>query len=197
MIDATERWRLFIAIELDEQARRIFTAAIAACRQAEVPARWVDPRLAHLTVLFLGDVPPEKTGRIGRALTSVTARYPRIELSTARLGAFPEGRNARVIWVGIEDPTGRLRRLYGELRTAIGAIGLPVESRPFHPHLTVGRARAGVVVPAPALDAARSTFARVPAAVFPLRELALIRSELGPGGPRYTTLHTAPVGPHG
>lgn len=190
-------WRLFVAVELDEDARRLFVAAIDACRGARVPARWVDPRLAHLTVVFLGEVAPARIEAIAGVLAEVAARHPAFTLTTGPLGAFPSERRPRVIFAGIADPVGRLGRLALELGAGLRELGLPVERRPFHPHLTIGRVRAGTVVPERAFDAARAAFARVPLATIPVRELCLIRSEPGRDGPRYTTLATALLGTAG
>lgn len=193
IVSPRKHWRLFVAVDLGTDGQRVFSAAVDAGRRAAIPARWVDSRLAHLTLVFLGDTLPDRVGAIGRALIAVAARYPTLPLTTGPLGAFPNARTPRVIWIGVEEPAGRLRQLQRDLATALRALDLPLERGPYHPHLTVARARHGSGIPAPALAAARAAFAHVPPASFPVRALQLIRSELGRDGPRYTSLLTAPV----
>lgn len=186
-------WRLFIAVELDDAARRLFVAGVDACREAGLPARWVDPRLAHLTVVFLGEVAVARTDAIAGVLAAVAARHRAFTVTTGPLGAFPTERRPRVIYVGIADPAERLGRLALELADAVRELGVPVNRRPFHPHLTIGRVRAGAGVSQPGFDAARAAFGHVSVAAIPVRELCLIRSELSRDGALYTTLATAPL----
>lgn len=192
--DDVGAWRLFIAVDLDCNARRLLVAAVDACRAAEVAARWIDPRLAHLTVVFLGEVASGCAATIAGVLAAVAARQPAFTLTTGALGAFPTERRPRVIFAGVIDARKTLARLARELGDDLRALGLSVERRPFHPHLTIGRIRTGTVVPERAFDAARARFDRVPPVALPVRELRLIRSELGRDGVRYTTLATAPLG---
>jgi 2'-5' RNA ligase len=108
------------------------------------------------------------------------------------VGAFPNFRRARVVWMGVEsDP--RLELLHHDLEVACGDAGFEVEGRPFRPHITLARVRAPL-----ALDRARP-FARAArrvayAASEEVRALGLLESTLGSGGARYRRVHAASLG---
>jgi RNA 2',3'-cyclic 3'-phosphodiesterase len=187
-------WRLFVAIDLGEEARRALTGAQEAGRRAGLPVRWVAPGGAHLTLKFLGSTDRALVGPIGTALGAVAARHRPLSLRTGPPGAFPNPRRPRVLWLGLDGALDRLAALQGDVEDALADLGFPREARAFRPHLTLGRAREGAAWPGP--DAFAAAFAGVPkvAAPLPVERIHLMRSELGPGGARYTTLHDAPLG---
>ena len=56
------------------------------------------------------------------------------------IGAFPNFRRARVVWMGVaQDP--RLELLHHDIEVACEAFGFEVEGRPFRPHLTLARVK--------------------------------------------------------
>jgi 2'-5' RNA ligase len=82
---------------------------------------------------------------------------------------------------------GIMERLARAVEDAAREAAFVPETRPFRPHLTVARARRADRPRAP-----RSPFAG--AAESEVRELGLYRSELLPGGARYTRLERFPLG---
>lgn len=192
---STARWRLFVAIDLGEEARAALVAAQAACRKLALPVRWVDPAGAHLTLKFLGDTDADRVDALAAALRTVVAAQEPFALRTGGLGAFPNARRPRVLWLGLAGDLERLARLHRALEAALAGLGFPPEERPFRPHLTLGRFREGArpdrVDDLAAVIAASS---RWPAASLLVDAVRLMRSELGPGGARYTSLAVAPLG---
>jgi RNA 2',3'-cyclic 3'-phosphodiesterase len=57
------------------------------------------------------------------------------------LGGFPELRNPRVIWCGLEGDLPMLESLQEKVESACIQAGFAPEERSFHPHLTLGRVR--------------------------------------------------------
>jgi 2'-5' RNA ligase len=137
--------RLFVAVELDEAAM-----TQAASLQTELRRRtaafpsakltWVDPRRAHLTVRFIGEVPAETVSGIRKALTSPIPVAP-FRLACQGLLAIPSPRRPRVIACGIGDGREALSQVETVVSARLGAAGIPRESRPYRPHLTLARLR--------------------------------------------------------
>ncbi len=193
-----EPWRLFVAVELSEEVRGALAEAQAVYRRrSDPPVRWVDPRGAHLTLKFLGDVAAERVQALADALAAVAAVHAPFQLSTGPAGVFPSPRRPRVLWLGVDGPVEYLEDLQQDVEFALQGLGFPLEGRPYRPHLTLGRVRDGVTGDLPGLAGALEELRRATPAPLPVEELRLMRSELGRGdrgGPRYTALAVAPLG---
>lgn len=173
--------RLFAALPLPETARAPLAEAADALRQDGWPVRWVDAPLMHLTLKFYGDVTDERAAAIADALAGATDGVGAVLLEIAGLGTLPGGRAARVIVANVE-PAPALELLQHRVERASEAVGVPVEGRPFRPHVTLGRVRQGERLPA----AARAKLARRAVAAAGLAErVELYESRAGAGGPRY------------
>jgi len=183
--------RAFIAIPLpgtllDE------LAALQRRLEKQVPpysVRWVNPHGIHLTLQFLGDTPVEKLPAIQEALAAVAQNAPSCTFTVGGLGCFPNPRRPRVVWVGVQEPTGRLAALQDAIEEAMEHFGYTPEGRGFTPHLTLGRVQRR----ASNREAAQVGEAITGAPVGQLAEVAadrfaLIRSVLKPTGAEYTTL---------
>jgi 2'-5' RNA ligase len=105
-------------------------------------------------------------------------------------GCFPNRRNPRVFWVGIEDDSGELLRLQKRIDAVMVRFGVEPESRPFHPHVTLGRATGGKNMERLLTIMETITFVSRPVL---LSEIAVVRSTLKPSGSVYATLQTFPL----
>jgi 2'-5' RNA ligase len=115
-----------------------------------------------------------------------------MEMSVREIGAFPNFRRARVVWIGVEQER-RLELLHHDLELACERVGFEVEGRPFRPHVTLARVRNPL--PADRLKAfarvARSVRVR---AIVPVERITLFESILAPSGARYRCVHSATLG---
>jgi 2'-5' RNA ligase len=148
-----------------------------------VPERW------HLTLLFLGAVPPAAVPPLLAAAVPAVAATPPLTLRLAGGGRFGSLRRPQVAWAGLEGDVEPLVELAARLLAAAGALGLPVEDRPFRPHLTLGRWRPR----APADGALPDRLAGYRGLDWPVTEVCLLESHLGPK-PTYETVGAWPVG---
>jgi len=183
--------RLFIAVNLPSDERDRLQREAGVLRAARLPVRWVSADALHLTLKFLGEVADARVPEIEQAMTRVAGELPPFELELRGLGAFPNLRTPRVVWVGVHAPP-ELARLAGGVEDAMAGLGYPHEDRPFSPHLTLGRAdrdaRADDFRPLAAL-AAEFTFRAEVAA----RSVDLMRSHLSSRGARYERMLAAPL----
>ena len=183
--------RLFVAINLPDAVRNAIYADAARLRAASPGVKWVAPSLLHLTLKFLGQQDDSLVGEFERGLASVASRHPRLEVQTRELGAFPNFRRPRVVWVGMTG-TEALAALAGDVDRMFATFGIAAESRPFRAHLTLGRVKHEMTaVEARTLEAAARA-ARRPRG-FSVRTIDLMQSELGPGGSKYSVLAAVPL----
>lgn len=196
-------WRLFIAVPLPPAVRDQVAAIIDHLRPTDLPVRWIDPDNGHLTLHFIGETEPEIAELLRMALGIAVTGHEAFDLRTADPGAFPSIRRPRVLWLGLWGPTHRLEALYNDIGDFLDDFGLEIEDAPFHPHITLGRMRAGEGVKIGQLpDQVRDAFAELAdrdlarsdrAVPFPVTEVQLVRSHLGQEGPRYEVLATYPL----
>jgi 2'-5' RNA ligase len=181
--------RLFLAINLTPQVRREVSAATAVLRECAPKASWVDESLLHLTLKFLGEQPEHRVDDIQAAVALVAGRHRELVMALGGIGAFPNFRRARVVWMGIAQEA-RLELLHHDVEIECEKLGIEVEGRPFRPHLTLARVKHSLTegeVKALA-RAARETDYRTD---FIVRSIDLMRSDATATGPAYTTLVSA------
>jgi 2'-5' RNA ligase len=188
--------RLFIAVDLDAAAREAIGAEQkrlgAAIRQGEGSnLKWVRPEQIHLTLMFLGEVKEATAHSVVAAMQQPIAQPP-FDLEFAGAGVFPPRGAPNVLWIGVTGGAREVVEQQCELARRVGELGIAIEQRPFHPHLTLARWRAsrpsdrGRV-----LSAARDgLIARVH-----VDHAALYWSHLSAAGPTYTPLARATLTP--
>ena len=194
--------RTFIAIELDQELKATL-AGIRACLRSAVPpraVRWVQPDGIHLTLKFLGDTPLDKVEQVKSALAQAAEQVPAFTITVGGVGCFPDARRPRVVWIGVQEPSGSLARLCQAVESQVAPLGFPTEKRPFSPHLTLGRVQRyassgevrdiGQAVAALAAEMAGTQDAMAVSVV------AYIKSDLRPSGAVYTTLVEARLQGH-
>lgn len=134
-----ERLRLFVAASVPCDVLDAAEAAVAPLEESFPGARWVDIANQHVTLKFLGWAPASQLDAIVAACGSAVSAHEGAQLTLGELGAFPSRTRVRVLWLGVEDPSGLLARLAAALDRALEPFGFPVEARAFTPHLTLAR----------------------------------------------------------
>jgi RNA 2',3'-cyclic 3'-phosphodiesterase len=181
--------RLFIAIDLPEDVKRLLGELQARLRQHTQALRWGDPRGTHLTLKFLGSTPAGAVPRIVAALEQAVAGRSTFALHTERLGVFPNLKRPRVVWLGVGGDLPALRSLQADVERYVAPLGFPTEQRVFSPHLTLGRS---LKDPSPAqlasIGHALQQTEVLQSIVLSVNGIVLMRSELRPQGAHYTAL---------
>jgi 2'-5' RNA ligase len=103
--------------------------------------RWVRPQGIHLTWKFLGDIREELVETILGAMETGLSDCAPLDSDAGGLGAFPNMRKPRVLWVGLDDSGRKLAGIYERVETVFDRLNFERERRAFHPHLTLGRVK--------------------------------------------------------
>ena len=188
--------RSFIAIPVPDEGIQALQAVVQDF-DAEIGRhmRWVRPEGIHLTLKFMGNIPAGMVDRVLADLPTVTAKFSPFKVGISGFGAFPNLRQPRVLWAGLDGDLAILASMQLAVDDAVGNLGLPKEQRDFSPHLTLGRVRRevtdgqlrkiGEVVSAANLADSPSWTASA---------VNLMRTELDPAGSRHYLVGSATIG---
>ena len=170
--------RLFIGIPLAGEVRAELSAKVAELRRGGEDLRWSAPEAWHITLQFLGNADAKQIDCLKASLSEVHS--PPLPVRLGALGAFER---AGVVFVDVEVRP-ELAALQQKVVAATAKCGFVPEDRPFHPHITLARAKGRTRlrgVPAP-----RSRHDNSPRFTpFEAREILLYESFTGEGGSRY------------
>ena len=184
--------RLFLAINLPPDVRHAIAEASAPLRAAAPALSWIREPQLHLTVKFLGDQPEELAPRIAEAMNAVAGRNRVVDVEIGGVGAFPNFRRPRVVWIGV-SPEPKLELLHHDVESACESLGMPLDGKHFRRHLTLARVKPRAAKP----DALRSLAQAAKAVSFVeevvITSLDLMESELTTVGSRYRLLASSPL----
>jgi RNA 2',3'-cyclic 3'-phosphodiesterase len=179
--------RTFIAVPLPKECQILLEQMQQSLRACQAEVRWVAIPFIHLTLKFLGEVDPEAISKLNVLLSEICKSEHRFELRLRGFGCFPNVKNPRIIWCGIEGETDSLLRLQHIVEYAGTKLGFAPEDRPFHPHLTLGRIQ-GRRNLQPLMD--RIAEGSDLACGFHADHFQIYKSSLKPQGAVYTVLNT-------
>jgi len=181
--------RLFVALSLSPELRANLASLLDEFKRADPKPRWIIPENLHVTLKFIGHVGLDKLPEIESALAAIRAPQS-FAVKFSGIGFFPDERRPAVIWTGMAAPP-ELKRLAHEIDAAMGSCGIPLDTRPLQPHLTLARLKETP------LNAALGTLAqRNKDLVFGtlwVNQFDLVESKLKSSGAEYTTLRSFPL----
>lgn len=185
------RLRLFFALDTPPTVRTPVATLLRTLQEARADVRWEPTSKLHATVRFLGDTDSQLLEPLSGTASSLASASPLPRILYRGVGAFPDTRHPRIVWIGMEDPEGTLHTLHRTLEQGLATLGIEPEKRAFHPHLTLGRVRGDRNLPHLIRLLENCTFESEPAS---LTELLLMKSDLHPSGSVYTILQAFPFG---
>jgi 2'-5' RNA ligase len=187
--------RVFVAIELPTHVCDAIQKQTARLRQVlgNDFVRWVPTPNMHLTLKFLGDTSTSYLDFLKQMLIREADSRSQFDLQLGGLGAFPNLRKPRLIWIGIHAPSD-LASLQKNIEAGATRLGYQQEERDFSPHLTIGRARQNInPLELQKIRAALDAIQLGNIGTARVDSIHLFKSDLQPGGSVYTKLFSAPL----
>jgi 2'-5' RNA ligase len=175
--------RAFFGLPLPEEHRAHLQQYIQQCERLAPQFRWTLDEKLHITVRFLGHLEQSVAEGISDRLEDTEPAGFELKLGDG-VGAFKRGRLARVVWLGLSVGEPECATLASAVEAECVRAGLEPETRRFHPHLTLARARLRDGAPLPDLGPPPQL------AAWRADELILYRSHLGRGGSVYEPLRS-------
>lgn len=175
--------RLFLAVFPPAEIQHAAFGVIEALRRPGDGVSWVKPENLHYTLRFIGELGEDGARRVAEAATEAAEKSRAFAAALGGLGAFPNPRRARVIWIGMSAGGEALVALAHDLDRALAKRGFGAPDKPFSAHLTLGRVRE------PGRDWTETLAEPVPAdqpARFSVDRICVVESQLSPRGSIYT-----------
>ncbi|EPG73614.1 2'-5' RNA ligase [Leptospira fainei serovar Hurstbridge str. BUT 6] len=166
--------RIFLGISLPDRVREVLAGI---CYGLE-GARWVSPENFHITLVFLGEISPDKVEQVHEICASIVVKPFSVSLNG--LGWFRQ-KSPSILYVRV-DRSVELQELQKTLESGCRRFGFSVEKREYVPHVTIGRLR----------DVAQGKamvyldeFESINAPAFEVNEFHIYSSRSGGEGPIY------------
>ncbi len=181
--------RTFIALEMNEDVQRYLEGVIRQMAHVLPRLRWVDPAGIHLTLAFLGELTDEQLTEAMQAAEATAHRMNPFSYRISRVGIFGSPKSSRVLWMGIDEPSGTLTCLHSMLNKELEQRGFDVETRPFSPHLTLARVKAPLTsTEQKSLKEMLTKGGNVSSKEYAAQSIHVMKSELTRKGATYTSL---------
>ena len=172
--------RVFIAIEIskDEILKKIQTFQ----KDVKIDAKPIRINQIHFTLQFLGEIDEAKCEQVKDMLNEIS--FTEFKISLKNVGVFPNLKNPRVIWIGIEkDGAEKLTALTNEIGMKLTTLGFENDKK-FKPHLTVFRVKKRVGD----ISSIMKDFETIEFGDETVSRIKLKKSVLSPKGPEYSDL---------
>jgi 2'-5' RNA ligase len=176
---------------MDAQICTVLTTLIRELAASTADVRWVNPKHIHLTLKFLGSIRDEDVAQAAQIMDDSLKGIAPFEIEVKSLGAFPSVSSPRVIWAGCQETGANLEEIHKTLDERFASLGVNRETRKFHSHITLGRARSRRNIEPLTRDIADWSDLQIGTQV--VDKILLMESRLRPTGAVYSVVHTCPL----
>ena len=178
--------RVFIAIELESSIKENIARIQTRLKVTQDKIKWVEPSSVHLTLKFLGEIEEEKLEKVHQITRELGERVSPFKIRVKGIGVFPGFSSPRVIWIGARDTSSELEKVAVWLEEALVREGFVREKRKWKAHLTLGRVKS--LKERERLRELVQEEIETEAGRMEVRDITIMRSQLTPRGPIYTSL---------
>jgi 2'-5' RNA ligase len=172
--------RTFVAVEISNESTLNAIAKLQS--DLKIKAKPVSKENMHFTLLFLGEIPEDMAQKVMESLSTVS--FNPIEMKLIDVGAFPDPKFPRVVWIGVDkDAAKGLVDLAVQVEEKLCPLGFKSD-KPFKPHLTIFRIKNS----SDDISQELNKFRLVEIGHETISELKFKKSILTPTGPIYSDL---------
>jgi 2'-5' RNA ligase len=140
VLTMSELARVFLSIDIEDQALLpLISETQSKLDENLAKMKLVELENIHFTLRFFGDTSLSNIDEIKDCLNRIQINP--FEIEVHGVGAFPNSRKPRVIWVGVGQNAERIRELKVEIDSRLKELGYIPEKKRFTPHATIARVR--------------------------------------------------------
>ena len=172
--------RVFIAVEISDVD--ILKKIQRFQESLQINAKPTKINQIHFTLQFLGEIDEEKCEKVKNMLRIIT--FSQFNLSLKEVGGFPNLKNPRIIWIGIDKKGAeKLVEITNEIEIKLTALGFE-KNKKFKPHLTIFRVKHKI----DDISLRMKEHETIEFGTQIITKIKLKRSVLSPKGPEYSDL---------
>jgi len=195
-INISDKKRMFIAINLDKDIKHLIMnmqEKINGLIKKNVNIKYVDSKNLHISLKFLGDLNSIESEKVSLALKKISFQYNPFDITlTKNIGIFTNRNIPRVIWIGIETGSNKLKEICSSIeQELINETFLRIEKN-FIPHITIGRIKKIKYKDELVKNLKNINFKDSEDIKQNIQSIELMESQLTPNGPIYRLLNKFP-----
>ena len=172
--------RVFIAIEISDE--KILKNIQTFQKNIQIDAKPTKINQIHFTLEFLGEIDESKYEKVKEIIKKIS--FSSFNLSLKGIGVFPNLKNPRVVWIGIdENGAGKLTAIANEIGMKLTALGFQNDKK-FKPHLTIFRIKKKIND----ISVIIKEYQTIEFGTQTVSKIKVKRSVLSPKGPEYSDL---------
>jgi 2'-5' RNA ligase len=137
-IKMEKQTHFFFALKLPDSTKQLLKEHCESLQESFPFQRWVHHEDFHITLAFLGFAPSDQ---LEVAINNVEETIPglgSLHLKISGLGIFGKQDSPRIFFADTEG-SNELQLIRQRVYTACAEAGFKLETRPFHPHITLAR----------------------------------------------------------
>jgi 2'-5' RNA ligase len=181
--------RAFLSINIDDQLLLSHIGQLQQrLDQKAAKMKLIEINNIHFTLRFFGDTPLDKIGKIREHLEKIEVEP--FDIRIAGVGAFPNKRRPRIVWIGVTKNGQQVRELKMEIDLLLKDVGYQSEKRKYTPHATIARVRN--ISDSNRIAVNLDELANEPIGSMSVSGFTMMKSTLTPTGPIYDTMWRIP-----
>ena len=185
----SELVRVFLNIDIENQALLPHISETQSkLDRSLAKMKLVEIENIHFTLKFLGDTSLSKIDEIESCLNQINVKP--FDIIVHGVGAFPNNRKPRVIWIGVTKNADLICDLKVEIDSHLAELGYKPEKKSYTPHATIARVR--YIKDAEKLADNLAALVNEPIGLMTVSKFNMKKSTLTPSGPIYETLWQVP-----
>ena len=178
--------RTFVAVRIFPDHKLVTLFSGLRKEMAENKLNWTNLFDLHITLKFLGDTPLELLEKINDILNNIAGTCKPFTLLLEGTGLFFSGKAPRVLYAGIKENEALSAMAY-EIDNQLKCLGFPLETRTFHPHLTLARVK--YVANKDVFISLTDQYRTYRIQEVTISEMVLFKSMITSSGPKYEPLN--------
>jgi 2'-5' RNA ligase len=178
--------RLFVAIDLDKNAKEKISGIIDRMNKSDYDVKWVDPENIHITLKFLGEVRDEQVKGVVKTISDNVNGMKKFTISICEVGYFGHPDHVKVIWLNVNNGRERVIDLCKTMDSQLSHVRH--EDHEPSPHITIGRVRSNRNIDM--LVKTIGELGNMKLCEVNVNEIKLKRSILDKSGPVYSDIET-------